>query len=402
MMSRSQGEAFEREQPIRRQADDPVLADRGRAEQVDVPRATFRGDVYSLVLQSCLTLTDAQRGVYLKTTGQGIRVKANVCVDSSPLGGAPSTFMEALARRVLERGEAIVFGGADTRELPAPSDDERFETCAAIPVSMRGDQHGVLIVLDKSSGYFDEADFETLLHIGDQATVAVDNAQLQRELEEAYLGTVGMLADAVETKDPYTSGHCEQVSHFALGMARELGLDERASETVRLAALLHDVGKICISDGILNKPGPLLPEEREVVKAHARIGAELMRNLPALASVAEVVLHHHEHYDGGGYPDGLVGDDIPIGSRIVAVIDSYCAMIDRRSYKASLGNEESRAELLRCAGTQFEPALVDAFLRVLDAQAATPGSAAPDFSILPQVRRHREASVGPNPRRRGT
>ncbi|MDQ2667180.1 MAG: HD domain-containing protein [Gemmatimonadota bacterium] len=445
MMPPSEKETFEREQPIPRHASDAVLSDlsrveedyrafrdaferqatelresreevavlhhavdrhRHRAEQfrhalVDIQRATLGGDVYALVLQSCMTLTGAQRGVYLKTTGQDIRVEASVGVGSSPLGGAPSTFVEALARRVLERDDAVVCGGEDTRDLPAPAENDHFQTCAAIPVAMRGDQHGVIVVFDKDNGEFDETDLETLLHVGDQATVAVDNAQLQRELEQAYLGTVGMLADAVETKDPYTRGHCEQVSQFALGMAHELGLDERTRETVCLAALLHDVGKICISDGILNKPGPLLPEEREVVKAHARIGAELMRNMPALDGVAMVVRHHHEHFDGRGYPDGLAGEAIPIGSRIVAVIDAYCAMIDRRSYKEALGEAASRAELLRCAGTQFEPALVDAFLRVLDAQTASGRPATLGCGILPQVRRHREDTIGATPRRRG-
>jgi len=138
------------------------------------------------------------------------------------------------------------------------------------------------------------------------------------------------------------------------------------------------------------------------VKAHARIGAELMRNLPALEGVAKVVLHHHEHFDGNGYPDGLAGEEIPIGSRIVSVIDSYCAMIDKRSYKASLGAAETRAELLRCKGTQFDPALVDAFLRVLDSDAASPKPPTPGCGMLPQVRRHREATVGTAPRRRGT
>lgn len=470
-MSRTQGEAFEREQPIQRQSADPVLSELTQAAQdyrafrevferqvdelldarneismlrerevalqgaltttrdelsaerervvlmqqeaerqhkrgdkfrhalVNIQRATMHGDVYSLVLQSCMTLTGAKRGIYLEPTPQGLRVKANVGIDTSPRGGPPSPFMDALARRVLEQDDAVVCGDQDTRGLPTPLDGERSDTCAAVPVAMRGDQHGIMIVLDKAEGKFDEADLETLLHVGDQATVALDNAKLQRELEEAYLGTVGMLADAVESKDPYTRGHCEQVSHFALSMAKELGLDEKSRETVCLAALLHDVGKICISDGLLNKPGPLLPEEREVVKAHARIGAELMRNLPALDPVAEVVRHHHEHFDGGGYPDGLAGEAIPIGSRIVAVIDAYCAMIDQRSYKASLGDEATRAELIRCTGTQFDPTLVDIFLRVLDAQRTTPTPETPGCGILPHVRRHRESIMGGHPSR---
>ena len=365
-------------------------AERFRTALADIQRATFRGDVHDLVLQSCIRLTDATRGMYISVRGRTLRVRANIGVDGSRRGGEPSPFMSALALRVMERDDAVVCGDEDTRDLPTPKANEKFSTCAAIPVSIRGVQRGVLIVLDKQGGKFDEHDLETLLHVGDQASIAVDNAQLQRELEQAYLGTVGMLADAVETKDPYTAGHCEQVSHYALSMATALGLSDKVKETVCLAALLHDIGKICISDGVLNKPGPLMPEEREVVKAHARIGHDLMGRIPALAPVAEVVLHHHEWFDGTGYPDGLAGDRIPIGSRIVSVIDSYCAMIDRRSYKSAMDVETSRAELKRCAGTQFDPELVALFLEVLDAGDGDVGERAQGCGILPQVRRHRE------------
>ena len=356
----------------------------------DIQRATFRGDVYDLVLQSCIRLTEATRGMYISVRDTTLRVRANIGVDGSRRGGAPSTFMSALARRVMERDDAVVCGDDDTRDLPAPRPEEKFTTCAAIPVSIRGVQRGVLIVLDKQRGAFDEHDLETLLHVGDQASIAVDNAQLQRELEQAHLGTVGMLADAVETKDPYTAGHCEQVSHYALSMATAMGLDDKTRETVCLAALLHDIGKICISDGLLNKPGPLMPEEREVVRAHARIGHDLVGRIPALQPVAQMVLHHHEWFDGSGYPAGLAGASIPIGSRIVAVIDSYCAMIDRRSYKAAMDVEASRAELQRCAGTQFDPEMVALFLEVLDAGDDGVREQSHGCGILPQVRRYRE------------
>ncbi|MBD0319156.1 MAG: HD domain-containing protein, partial [Gemmatimonadetes bacterium] len=139
-------------------------------------------------------------------------------------------------------------------------------------------------------------------------------------------------------------------------------------------ALLHDVGKIGVSDGVLNKPGPLLPEEVELMRAHVRVGYDLLRNVPALREVADVVLRHHERYDGGGYPDGMRGDDIPMPSRIVAVVDAYCAMITRRSYKEAYPESHAREELRRCSGSQFDPKVVQAFLEVLE----TPESADQD------------------------
>jgi putative nucleotidyltransferase with HDIG domain len=331
----------------------------------------FGGDVHALVLHACLRLTDATRGVYVTARAGERLVRAAVGVDGLAVHGRLPRQLDALCERVLALDDTVVCGDPDTLDLPAPAAPEaRFRNCAAVPVTMRGDVNGVLVVLDKREGEFDETDLETLLHVGDQASVAVDNASLQRELEQVYMSTVGLLADAVEAKDPYTRGHCQRVSQLAQRTARQLNLDEEARHSTCLAALLHDVGKIGVSDGILNKPGPLLPEEVEVVRAHARIGHDLLRGLPALERVAAIVLHHHEAFDGSGYPGALAGEAIPIESRIVTVIDAYCAMMDRRAYKEAASEMEARAELRRCAGTQFDPRVVEAVLAVLDADGS--------------------------------
>ena len=368
-------------------------AEEFRAALKDIQRSIFRGDVYSLVLHSCMRLTGATRGIYLASEGTGLRVRSSIGFDAyvGHYRPAPSFFMKALATRVLELDDAVVCGDSDTTNLPMPEHSEQFRTCAAVPVAIRGDQRGVLIVADKSQGQFDELDLETLLHIGDQACVAVDNVRLKHELEDANVGTVGLLADAVEVKDPYTRGHCQRVSQLARLTAERLGLDDATREVTCLAALLHDIGKIGVSDGILNKPGPLMPAERELVKSHVKIGYDLLRSLPALKPVAEVVLHHHEFYDGTGYPDKLVGDEIPIGSRVVAVVDAYCAMMDHRSYKTPYTDSGARAELRRCAGTQFDPRVVEVVTAVLDSdEAALTDPAGAGCALLPHVRRHRE------------
>ena len=155
-------------------------------------------------------------------------------------------------------------------------------------------------------------------------------------------------------------------SRYARLVAARLDLTEHDRALVCYGALLHDVGKIGVSDGVLNKPGPLLPEEVELMRAHVRVGYDLLRNVPALQEVADVVLRHHERFDGQGYPDGIRGEEIPMPSRIVAVVDAYCAMITRRSYKDAYPDADARAELRRCSGTQFDPQVVEAFLEVLD------------------------------------
>jgi len=334
-----------------------------------IHRSLFDGNIYGLILRACLTLTGATRGLYLTARGKGDspRIRAAIDMDGYPQA-PPSEFVQALCRQVLEKNDSlIVRSGQQVPGIPAPANPgEQFRNCLAAPVVLLKNLDGVVLVADKVSGEFGEDDVETLLSVGDQAAVAAENRELQREIQEAYLSTVTMLANAIEAKDPYTGGHCDLVSRYARLIAEKIGLEEYDQTVACYSALLHDVGKIGVSDGVLNKPGPLLPEERELVRSHVRVGHDLIRSLPALDAVARGVLHHHEWYDGSGYPDGLKGEEIPIASRIVCVVDAYCAMITRRSYKEAYAEDRARDQLRQGAGTQFDPTVVQAFLHVLD------------------------------------
>jgi putative nucleotidyltransferase with HDIG domain len=334
----------------------------------DMHRALFDGNLYSLILKACLTVTGGTRGLYITARGTRDRmaVRAAIDIDGYPQA-QPSEFVKALCHKALDENDTVVCNKDDLSGLPEPSrPSEQFNNCIVAPVVLLKNFDGIVIVADKLRGDFDEEDVETVLSVGDQAAVAVENVRLHRELQGAYLSTVSMLADAVEAKDPNTHGHCEMVSRYARLTSERLGLTDYDRSLVCYAALLHDVGKIGVSDGILNKPGPLLPEERELVRAHVRVGHDLICKVPALDAVADVVLHHHEWYDGTGYPDGLKGEVIPMAARIVCVVDSYCAMITKRSYKEAYTHERARAELTRCSGTQFDPKVVQAFLEMLD------------------------------------
>ena len=334
----------------------------------EIHGALFSGDVYHLILQACLTITEATRGVYItaRRPGHRLRIRAAEGVEAT-VGADPSPFLDAICRHVLDGGEIMVCNGSENNpQLPPPGQDERFHSFMAAPVVLMADLDGVIIAADRAQGEFDRQDAESLLSVGDQAAVAVRNRRLERELQRAYLATVSMLADAVEAKDPYTHGHCEMASRYARLVSERLGLPAYEQAVVCYSALLHDVGKIGVSDGVLNKPGPLLPEERELMRAHVRLGHDLLLAVPALGPVADVVLHHHEWYDGRGYPDGLRGEEIPMASRIVAAVDAYCAMVTRRSYKEAYTEAHARDELLQGAGTQFDPVVVEALLAVLD------------------------------------
>jgi putative nucleotidyltransferase with HDIG domain len=199
--------------------------------------------------------------------------------------------------------------------------------------------------------------------IGDQAASALHRAELFDELERAYVQTVLGLANAVEAKDSYTSDHVQNVAQMAIDVGREMGLSQREQESLRLGAILHDIGKIGIPDAILKKPGPLDAAEWEIMRQHPVIGERILVPIQHLRDAAQIVRHHHEKYDGTGYPDGLVGEAIPLGARILTVVDSYSAIIDRRSYKSARSHEQAVAELIRCAGTQFDPYIVDLFLQ---------------------------------------
>jgi HD-GYP domain-containing protein (c-di-GMP phosphodiesterase class II) len=360
----------------RRQIDgerEQVKQERKRAEELkrllrDIHRALFSGNVYDLILRACLTISGATRGLYvtLDTSRGVLRVRSAVDVDGYPQA-APSTFIKAICERVLESDTSFVANDqADLDDYPRPGrDGERFANLIAAPVVLLKHLNGVIIVGDRMSGRFDQQDVDSLVEIGNQSAVAVENNRLRRELQSAYLATVGVLADAIEAKDPYTLGHCELVSSLCRLIADRLDLSPHDRDVVCYAALLHDTGKIGVSDGILNKPGPLLDEERELVRTHVRVGHDLIRHVPALECVADAVLHHHEWFDGSGYPDGLSGETIPLAARIVAAVDAYAAMISQRSYKPAYSDEQARAELRRCAGTQFDPEVVEILLDIL-------------------------------------
>ena len=169
------------------------------------------------------------------------------------------------------------------------------------------------------------------------------------------------LAKAVDARDTYTGSHSERVSELAARVASRIGLDAEQVELTRLAGSLHDLGKLAIPEEILRKPGELTDSERLVLERHPMIGFRMLDSL-GVDPVANVVLHHHERWDGAGYPDGLRGDAIPLGARIIFVADAYDAMTSDRVYRAKRSPEEAIAELERCSGTQFDPEIVTAFV----------------------------------------
>ncbi len=189
-----------------------------------------------------------------------------------------------------------------------------------------------------------------------------------KDLEDAYVSTVRVVSAALDARDPYTRGHSERVSNFSRLIAQRIGLDEREMEALEIACLFHDVGKIKTRDSILLKKGNLTPEEYGEMRRHTEYGAALLGSAPSLRIYIPAVRHHHERFDGTGYPDGLCGDQIPLHAAIIAIADAFDAMTSDRPYRYALSAEHALGELLAFSGSQFNPELVDAFVSVIKRQ----------------------------------
>jgi putative nucleotidyltransferase with HDIG domain len=194
----------------------------------------------------------------------------------------------------------------------------------------------------------------------------------EADTRAAYLGAIRALAATLDARDPYTAGHSERVSAMSVLMGRHMQLTDAELDVLRLGALLHDIGKIGLSDAILRKPGPLTPEEYDHLKRHPGQGARILRQVPFLAPHIPIVELHHERPDGRGYPFGLRGDEIPVAARIVHVADAFDAITSARAYRPARGTGEALAELQRFAGTEFDPVSVEALEIVLPLSTTTP------------------------------
>ena len=201
------------------------------------------------------------------------------------------------------------------------------------------------------------------------------------ETRKLFFGTVSALSQAIDAKDGFTRGHADRVSRIAGAVAREMGLPEKTIEQVELAGLLHDIGKIGVEDQVLMKPTRLDPNEKELMQRHPIYGASILEPSSALRPLVPMILHHHENFDGTGYPEGLKGEEIPLGARIIIVADAYEAMTSDRVYRKSIGHERALEQLNRYKGVQFDPKVVRALEQLLQRR----GAEAFEVSDLPAI-----------------
>lgn len=244
------------------------------------------------------------------------------------------------------------------------------QSLLCVPLISKGRVIGVVEVMNKMNGtLFDEEDSQSLAAFATQGAIALENARLYSELKRAFTETVRVMTNAIEARDPYTRGHTERVTHLALGIARELGWSRERLETLEIGALVHDIGKIGVSDSILRKPARLTKQEYAKMKTHPVLGAAMLEGVSMLRPILPYILYHQERYDGTGYPFGLKGTEIPVEGRLLAVVDTFDAMTSDRPYRKGLSQEVAIAEIVRHRATQFDPDIVDALLRVFNREA---------------------------------
>ncbi len=290
---------------------------------------------------------------------------------------------EGLARRMLTEGAPLTTEDAAADPLwTAVFNGAGIHAAAAVPLRIQNQVIGFALVGRRNGGRFHPDDLASLTLVADESAVILHDGQVQEQLRELLYSAVRTLVAALEAKDPYTRGHSQRVASAAVAIATELGLPGQEVEHIRLAGLLHDIGKIATPEDILRKSGPLTPEERAVVNQHAERGAAILAEMRPFRPLAELVLSHQESYDGSGYPDGLAGDAIPMGARIIRVADAFDAIISDRPYRRGKPLAQATDEMRQMAGVVLDPEVVETFLRVLATK--------PPFDI--QLRMWREHS----------
>lgn len=310
--------------------------------------------------QAMLWLQDEAVGEVVCEAAHGFEQKAIERI-------AESSFPLDVAGPFLARSEPFVMKPEDHNPIPGRPELKEQLTYAVAPFKIEG-RAGCLVVTAPALGSYDfsERKMNLLAGIADQTKLALTNATAYQALEDTFVSTVEALANALEANDEYTSSHARSIAEMTRDMGGAFGLDQAEVKRLEMAALFHDIGKIGIPSEILLKPGPLDPDEWEIMKQHPELGERILQPIERLQDVCPIVRHCHEHYDGTGYPDQKVGDDIPLEARIILVCDAFNAMTTDRPYRSALPTEEALARLRNRAGTQFDPRVVEVFLQMID------------------------------------
>lgn len=330
------------------------------------------------VMDSLIELMSAERGFLMLREPNGeLTEQVARRIDHSNLDKETIKVSQTIVKKVAESGEAILTTNAQ--------EDPRFENQMSVaayqlrsilcaPLKIKDRLIGVIYVDNRAhAGIFRERELGLITAFSDQAAVAIDNAQLfeglqasNDELQRAYKATLEGWVHALDMRDKETEGHTQRVTALTTRLAQLMGVGEPDLVHITRGALLHDIGKMAIPDGILLKPGPLTDDERELIKKHPVYAYNMLKQIDFLLPAIDIPRYHHEKWDGTGYPDGLRGEDIPFAARIFPVIDVYDALVSDRPYRKGLPPDEVRERIRVDSGKHFDPQVVDAFMAMGD------------------------------------
>ncbi len=352
--------------------------------------------IYPLVMDSLFELLVADRGFLILREAPEERLRVVAARQGMQSAAEPLQSEITISRTIVEdcMTRAVSIVASDARF------DERYKEGASVQlhnirsvmcVPLRTDREVLgAIYLDNraTAGVFREFDLELASAIARQAGVAIERIRLLQTVEETFMGTVSSLVASIEAKDRYTRGHSERVASLAIQIAQELGLEGEDLRTLYLGAILHDVGKIGIDGHILKKAEKLTPEEYDIIKTHPTIGGAILAGVPNVERIRWIVEHHHERWDGTGFPDGIAAEEIDLPTRILSLADAYDAMTSSRPYRPAMKVEHALDELRRTSGRFFDPKVVEAFERIVQdgrlqpLRAIFPGKKLPNPSDL--------------------
>ncbi len=363
-----QKEAIERlnaqlNQKVREQALLYNVADSLASAQASV-------NLYPQMVALASTLVNARQALFFVYNEDEDQL---VCLASFGLDGASGEAIKpppgGFLHTSVKNGSPVIYNWAGKPRLLVEIDNSTEltgETVICLPMKIRGEVFGLLVVAGKNESQFSEDDLFLLQFLINKAALSVENIALYESVLDNLHATLRSLVTAIEAKDPYTRKHSTRVTELAVATARAMGLSEEEVDSLQFSGYLHDIGKIGVSDRILTKPGRLSPEEYEIMRSHPAVGEGIVSHLGLLPHEKAVIRHHHERWDGGGYPDGLAGEDIPLLARVIAVADAYDAMTSTRPYRKALTVDEALAEIDKNAGIQFDRRVVEAFRKMLE------------------------------------
>ena len=332
--------------------------------------------VLERVMEAVMTLSSAERGLLMIAGEDGqlaCRVERNLR-ETIAEGGRTSVSMSAV-RQAFAEGRSLVSVDVDRDGRMAGRESVlrlRLKSVMVVPLRHHETVIGVIYVDSRRAVRgFTEEDLRVLEALADHAAIAIANARLVEESNEMLMSTIEALAEAIEKRDSYTGGHTRRVLELSLAIGAEMSLGEEDRQNLRMAAVLHDIGKIGVEDRVLLKQGPLVGEEQRQIKRHPELGGDIVNHIRRLQKALPGILLHHEKIDGTGYPFGYAGERIPLIARIIAVADCVDAMMTDRPYRKGLPRAAVLKELAACSGTQFDPAVAAAAVTILGRGAAT-------------------------------